>query len=56
MNIKTENFQDPRGEYSRVCPYCLQTFIATHMNRFYCPEKMAQKISAKTDRKDLLTN
>jgi len=54
MNIKTENFQDPRGEYSRVCPYCLQTFIATHMNRFYCPEKNGTKNFCKNRQKRLV--
>jgi len=30
---------DPRGEYTRVCPYCKESFIADHLSRFYCPEK-----------------
>lgn len=30
---------DPIGEYIRDCPYCLDTFIAQHMNRKFCPEK-----------------
>jgi hypothetical protein len=39
MNINTEIFQDPHGEYLRVCLYCHESFIAKHMNRFYCSEK-----------------
>ena len=28
------------NEYKRTCPYCKDLFIADHMNRLYCPEKM----------------
>lgn len=52
--MKTENFQDPRGEYIRVCPYCHETFIATHMNRFYCPEKNGKKDFCKARFKRLV--
>ena len=54
MNIKIENFQDPRGEYLRVCPYCHESFIATHMNRFYCPEKNGIKNFCKNRHKRLV--
>ncbi len=30
---------DPRDEYIRICPYCVEEFIAGHMNRLFCPEK-----------------
>jgi ribosomal protein S27AE len=49
-----ENFQDPRGEYKRICPYCLEPFIATHMNRFYCPEKNGVKNFCKHRQKRLV--
>jgi hypothetical protein len=52
--MKTENFQDPRGEYIRVCPYCHETFIALHMNRFYCPEKNGIKDFCKARFKRLV--
>lgn len=32
-------FQDPRGEYSKQCPYCLELITVDHLNRDYCPEK-----------------
>ncbi len=32
-------FQDPRGEYSKQCPYCLKLITVNHLNRDYCPEK-----------------
>lgn len=32
-------FQDPRGEYSKQCPYCLEYITVDHLNRDYCPEK-----------------
>jgi len=54
MNIKAENFRDPRGEYMRVCPYCHESFIATHMNRFYCPEKNGIKNFCKNRHKRLV--
>lgn len=49
-----ENFKDPRGEYKRICPYCLDPFTATHMNRFYCPEKNGIKNFCKHRQKRLL--
>ena len=52
--MKIENFQDPRGEYIRVCPYCYENFIATHMNRFYCPEKNGIKNFCKNRHKRLV--
>lgn len=50
----SENFKDPRGEYKRICPYCLEPFIATHMNRFYCPEKNGIKNFCKHRQKRLI--
>lgn len=32
-------YEDPRGEYLRICPYCDDEFVADHMNREFCPEK-----------------
>ncbi|MFN5148786.1 MAG: hypothetical protein ACK5EK_07255 [Flavobacteriia bacterium] len=32
-------FQDPRGEYSKQCPYCLEYITVDHLNRDFCPEK-----------------
>lgn len=32
-------FQDPRGEYFKQCPYCLEYITVDHLNRDYCPEK-----------------
>ena len=52
--MSTENFQDPRGEYKRVCPYCHETFTVTHMNRFYCPEKNGKKDFCKNRFKRLV--
>lgn len=52
--MNSENFLDPRGEYKRVCPYCYDTFIATHMNRFYCPEKNGIKNFCKHRQKRLV--
>lgn len=52
--MKTENFQDPRGEYIRVCPYCYEDFIATHMNRLYCPYKNGIKDFCKNRHKRLV--
>lgn len=49
-----ENFQDPRGEYMRICPYCLEPFTATHMNRFYCPDKNGIKNFCKYRHKRLV--
>jgi hypothetical protein len=50
----SENFKDPRGEYNRICPYCLEPFTATHMNRFYCPEKNGIKNFCKHRQKRLI--
>ena len=52
--MSIENFKDPRGEYKRICPYCLEPFIATHMNRFYCPEKNGVKNFCKHRQKRLV--
>lgn len=52
--MSTENFQDPRCEYLRICPYCLEPFTATHMNRFYCPEKNGIKNFCKYRQKRLV--
>lgn len=49
-----ENFKDPRGEYKRICPYCLEPFTATHMNRYYCPEKNGIKNFCKHRQKRLI--
>ena len=35
----TAQFQDPRGEYSKQCPYCLEYITVDHLNREFCPEK-----------------
>ena len=32
-------FQDPRGEYSKQCPYCLEYITVNHLNRLFCTEK-----------------
>jgi hypothetical protein len=52
--MHSDNFKDPRGEYMRICPYCLEPFIATHMNRFYCPEKNGIKNFCKYRHKRLV--
>jgi hypothetical protein len=52
--MSIENFQDPRGEYKRVCPYCLEHFTVTHMNRYYCPEKNSKKDFCKSRFKRLV--
>lgn len=52
--MHSDNFKDPRGEYKRICPYCLEPFTATHMNRFYCPEKNGIKNFCKHRQKRLL--
>lgn len=52
--MSIENFKDPRGEYKRICPYCLDPFTATHMNRFYCPEKNGIKNFCKHRQKRLV--
>lgn len=45
---------DPRGEYKRVCPYCLEPFIANHMSRFYCESKNGIKNYCKNRQKRLV--
>jgi hypothetical protein len=52
--MSIEHFKDPRGEYKRICPYCLEPFTATHMNRFYCPEKNGIKNFCKHRQKRLV--
>jgi hypothetical protein len=36
-------FLDPRGEYLRQCPYCLEYITVNHMNRKYCPSRNGTK-------------
>jgi hypothetical protein len=48
--------EDYRGEYTRKCPYCLETFVATHLNRFYCSEKNGVKNFCKHRMKRLNQN
>ena len=45
---------DPRGEYTRVCPYCKESFIADHLSRFYCPEKDGKKNQCKNRQKRVM--
>ena len=45
---------DPRGEYTRVCPYCGDSFIADHLSRFYCPEKNGIKNQCKHRQKRIM--
>ena len=45
---------DPRGEYSRICPYCLEVFIANHLTRIYCPVKNGIKNFCKYRHKRLI--
>jgi ribosomal protein S27AE len=52
--MHSENFKDPRCEYKRICPYCLEPFTAMHMNRFYCPEKNGIKNFCKHRQKRLI--
>jgi hypothetical protein len=49
-------FQDPRGEYSRQCPYCLENITVNHLNRWYCPEKNGKKDFCKNRFKRLKNN
>ena len=51
----TNNF-DPRGEYTRVCPYCRESFVADHLNRFYCPDKNGRKNFCKNRQKRINDN
>jgi len=48
------NQNDPRGEYTRVCPYCGDSFIADHLSRFYCPEKNGIKNQCKHRQKRIM--
>ena len=48
------NQNDPRGEYTRVCPYCGDSFIADHLSRYYCPEKKGKKNQCKNRQKRVM--
>jgi len=48
------NQNDPRGEYTRVCPYCGDSFIADHLTRKYCPEKNGKKNLCKNRQKRMM--
>jgi hypothetical protein len=47
---------DPRGEYTRVCPYCRESFVADHLSRFYCPDKFGSKNYCKNRQKRIMDN
>ena len=47
---------DPRGEYTRVCPYCRESFVADHLSRFYCPDKNGRKNFCKNRQKRINDN
>ena len=47
---------DPRGEYTRVCPYCKESFVADHLSRFYCPDKNGRKNFCKNRQKRINDN
>ena len=47
---------DPRGEYTRVCPYCRESFVAYHLSRFYCPDKNGRKNFCKNRQKRINDN
>jgi hypothetical protein len=49
-------FHDPRGEYFRQCPYCLEYNTVNHLNRQYCPEKNGKKDFCKNRFKRLKNN
>lgn len=49
-------FQDPRGEYSRQCPYCLEYITVDHLNRIFCPVKNGIKDFCKNRFKRLKNN
>lgn len=49
-------FQDPRGEYSKQCPYCLEYITVDHLNRDYCPEKNGKKDFCKNRYRRLKDN
>ncbi len=51
-----KNNFDPRGEYTRVCPYCRESFIAKHLSRFYCPYKNGRKNYCKKRQKRIMDN
>jgi ABC-type nitrate/sulfonate/bicarbonate transport system substrate-binding protein len=38
-NLNGDFTRDPRGEYTRSCPYCRESFLADHLSRRYCPSK-----------------
>ena len=48
------NQNDPRGEYTRVCPYFGDSFIADHLTRKYCPEKNGKKNLCKNRQKRMM--
>ncbi len=47
---------DPRGEYTRLCPYCRESFVADHLSRFYCPDKNGKKNFCKNRQKRINDN
>lgn len=47
---------DPRGEYTRLCPYCRESFVADHLSRFYCPDKNGRKNFCKNRQKRINDN
>ncbi|MFN5879377.1 MAG: hypothetical protein ACK44B_10940 [Flavobacteriales bacterium] len=49
-------FQDPRGEYSKQCPYCLEYITVDHLNRDFCPEKNGIKDFCKNRYRRLKDN
>lgn len=49
-------FQDPRGEYSKQCPYCLEYITVNHLNRIFCTEKNGIKDFCKNRFKRLKNN
>jgi hypothetical protein len=52
--MENQFIADPRGEYSRICPYCLEVFIANHLTRIYCPVKNGIKNFCKYRHKRLI--
>jgi hypothetical protein len=50
------HFQDPRGEYSKQCPYCLEYITVDHLNRDFCPEKNGIKNFCKNRYRRLKDN
>lgn len=47
---------DPRGEYTKVCPYCRESFIVYHLNRDYCPTKYGRNNFCKNRQKRIMDN